>query len=181
MSSDVGSEHIFAKFTILKPSKFLRCCRMNKSFWSESIPTKVLEKFINMDWLILWQSQVGPFDLTCIFSLKISNFASTKFTFRNQINENELVHLENGTEIEPSVNYVRLKCELLSWSHLKSSALKTNQISTLQFEAFCHSKTETSWFSLQLFMRGSNKSTLNLKEFDLLNFQNYWYTFDETK
>ena len=74
---------------------------------------------------------------------KIAISASTKFTFRKQINENEFDHLENGTEFEPyqpSVNYVQLKCELLSWSHLNSSASQTYQISCLQFEAFCHSK-----------------------------------------
>ena len=58
-----------------------------------------------------------------------------------------LIILDNGSELkayQASVNYVQLKFELLSRSQFKSSAFKTNQISTLQFEAFCHSKTENS-------------------------------------
>ena len=98
---------------------------------------------------------------------KVSIFASTKFTFRKQINENEIDHLENRTEIEPyqaSVNYVRLKCDFLSLSHLQSSALKINQIPTLQFEAICHSKTEKSWFWPSIWR---NFTSWNLKIIDI--------------
>ena len=38
--------------------------------------------------------------------LKILIFASTKFTFRKQINENELNHLENGSEVKPYQAFV---------------------------------------------------------------------------
>ena len=92
------------------------------------ISSHLNKKFLNQKFLEIW---------------KMWNFASTKFTYRKQINENKLIILENGSEVKPyqaSVNYFQSNCEVLSWSNLISSALKTNQISTLQFEAISHSK-----------------------------------------
>ena len=73
--------------------------------------------------------------------------------------------------------------ELWAFELIKSriACPQTNQISSLHFEAFCHSKRENSWFSLQLFIRGSSKLTLIWNKFHQLKFQQYWYTFDETK
>ena len=74
MSSGVGSEHKFAKFTILDPSKFLRCCHMNKSFWSEQIPKKVLQRHIITVCLVFDFCIWDPPCIPAYFGILLSKF-----------------------------------------------------------------------------------------------------------